>query len=107
MVDFQGSRPIPLWREMAESSAVVRGRPVEPAPGNAGEGNQTFLEFPGATWKENMIAPRETFEPKSSDAFPASRKVYVPGQIHSDVRVPFREIELSRTKLFQWRLRTE
>ena len=34
------------------------------------------------------------------DPFPNSRKVFVNGVIHPDVRVPFREIELSRTKLF-------
>ena len=47
-----------------------------------------------------MIASKNSFEPHSTDAFPASRKVYVPGTIHPKVRVPFREISLSRTKLF-------
>ena len=32
-----------------------------------------------------------------SENFPKSRKVYVAGQLHPDVRVPFREIELSPT----------
>jgi phosphomethylpyrimidine synthase len=47
-----------------------------------------------------MIAAKDTFEPHSMDPFPNSRKVFVNGVIHPDVRVPFREIELSRTKLF-------
>src|SRR2546422_219473 len=38
-----------------------------------------------------MIAPRE------SESFPKSRKVYVAGKLQADVRVPFREIELSPT----------
>ncbi|HET6406695.1 MAG TPA: phosphomethylpyrimidine synthase ThiC [Chthoniobacteraceae bacterium] len=47
-----------------------------------------------------MIASKESFEPHSTDAFPASRKVYTPGALHKDLRVPFREISLNRTKLF-------
>ena len=47
-----------------------------------------------------MIATKDSFEPHSTDAFPNSRKVFVPGNIHPEVRVPFREIELSRTKSF-------
>src|SRR5206468_2184729 len=49
--------------------------PNEPDPGNAGGGRQ-------------MIAPKN---------LPKSRKVYVAGKLHKDVRVPFREIELSPT----------
>ncbi len=37
--------------------------------------------------------------PHSSDLLPNSRKVYVPGALHPDVRVPLREISLARTKL--------
>jgi phosphomethylpyrimidine synthase len=44
----------------------------------------------------NMIAPQKT-EPHSSDAFPKSRKVYVPGNIHKDICVPMREITLTPT----------
>ena len=47
-----------------------------------------------------MIASRDQFEPHSRDALPNSRKVYVPGLLHRDLRVPFREIDLARTKLF-------
>jgi len=45
-----------------------------------------------------MIASKESFEPHSTDAFPASRRVYVAGALHASVRVPFREIELSPTQ---------
>ncbi len=46
-----------------------------------------------------MIAPKETLEPHSADAsLPNSRKVYVDGQLHPDIRIPFREISLAPTK---------
>jgi phosphomethylpyrimidine synthase len=45
-----------------------------------------------------MIATKNSFEPHSTEPFPGSSKVYVPGQIHGDVRVPFREIKLNATK---------
>jgi phosphomethylpyrimidine synthase len=46
-----------------------------------------------------MIAPKNSIEPKASDApLPNSRKVYLPGSLHSDLRVPFREISLAPTK---------
>src|SRR6185369_156037 len=58
-----------------------------------------------------MIANKEAFEPStlrstatedghSSEEMPASKRVYVAGTVHPDVRVPMREIELSPTKLF-------
>jgi phosphomethylpyrimidine synthase len=47
-----------------------------------------------------MIATKESFEPHSSELLPNSRRVYAPGQIHPDVRVPMREISLSDTKGF-------
>ena len=47
-----------------------------------------------------MIASKDSFEPHSTDAFPASRKVYAQGSLHPGLRVPFREISLNRTKLF-------
>ena len=38
-------------------------------------------------------------KPQSTGAaLPNSRKVYVPGQLHPDIRVPFREITLAPTK---------
>jgi len=47
-----------------------------------------------------MIATKESFEPHSSELLPNSRRVYAPGRIHPDVRVPMREISLSDTKGF-------
>src|SRR5437588_10354957 len=46
-----------------------------------------------------MIAPQDSIEPPASDApLPNSRKVFVPGQLHPDLHVPFREISLAPTK---------
>jgi phosphomethylpyrimidine synthase len=45
-----------------------------------------------------MIAKRDSIEPQSGERLPNSSRVYVPGQIHAEVRVPFREIKLSATK---------
>ena len=45
-----------------------------------------------------MIAPAESFEPSSTDPLPNSTRVYVGGQIHSELRVPMREIALAPTK---------
>ena len=47
-----------------------------------------------------MIATKDSFEPHSSEALPNSAKVFVSGEIHPDVRVPFREIQLTPTKSF-------
>jgi len=51
-----------------------------------------------------MIATKESFEPHSRDQLPASKKIHVPGQIHPDVRVPMREIQLTPTKAAGGRL---
>jgi phosphomethylpyrimidine synthase len=46
-----------------------------------------------------MIASKDSLEPKSSDyVMPNSRRVYVDGELHPDVRVPFREISQANTK---------
>jgi phosphomethylpyrimidine synthase len=45
-----------------------------------------------------MIASKDSFGPHSSDQLPNSRRVYVPGKMHPEVRVPMREIELQPTK---------
>ncbi|HEV7405531.1 MAG TPA: phosphomethylpyrimidine synthase ThiC, partial [Chthoniobacteraceae bacterium] len=45
-----------------------------------------------------MIAPSENFEATSSAPLPNSRRVYLEGRIHPDLRVPVREIALSPTK---------
>src|SRR5882757_4223002 len=47
-----------------------------------------------------MIATKESFEPHSSEQLPASKKVFVEGKIHADLRVPMREIEVSDTKSY-------
>jgi phosphomethylpyrimidine synthase len=52
-----------------------------------------------------MIATKDSLEPKSSDyVMPNSRRVYVEGGIHPDVRVPMREIGLAPTKDFNGNL---
>jgi phosphomethylpyrimidine synthase len=47
-----------------------------------------------------MIATKESFKPSSNEQLPRSRRVYVAGKIHADIRVPMREIELTPTKSF-------
>ncbi len=47
-----------------------------------------------------MIATRDSLEPHSSEQLPNSKRIYVAGQIHPDVRVPMREIELAPTKSY-------
>src|ERR1044071_9782490 len=47
-----------------------------------------------------MIATKDSFEPHSSEQLPASKKVFVEGTIHPDVRVPMREIAVSPTKSY-------
>jgi len=52
-----------------------------------------------------MIASKDTLEPKSSDyVMPNSQRVYVEGEIHPEIRVPFREISLAPTKDFNGQL---
>jgi phosphomethylpyrimidine synthase len=45
-----------------------------------------------------MIAANDSIEPQSSTLLPKSQRVYVPGTLHPEIRVPFREIHLSPTK---------
>jgi phosphomethylpyrimidine synthase len=47
-----------------------------------------------------MIALKDSFEPHSSEQLPASKKVYVAGVLHPEIRVPMREIEVSDTKSY-------
>ncbi|HSH16803.1 MAG TPA: phosphomethylpyrimidine synthase, partial [Verrucomicrobiae bacterium] len=47
-----------------------------------------------------MIAKPDFLEPHSSEQLPASKKIYVEGTIHPEVRVPMREIEVSPTKSY-------
>src|SRR5688572_29707251 len=51
-----------------------------------------------------MIASKESFVPHSSDQLPNSKRVYVEGKLHSDIRVPMREIQLTPTKAFNGQL---
>ncbi len=46
-----------------------------------------------------LPTPAESL-PHSSDLFPRSRKVYLPGTLHPEIRVPMREITLETTKTF-------
>jgi phosphomethylpyrimidine synthase len=45
-----------------------------------------------------MIAETQKTEPTAEAPLPNSRKVYVAGSLHPDLRVPFREISLAPTK---------
>ena len=45
-----------------------------------------------------MISEKEMSESSAETPLPNSRKVYVEGQLHPDIRVPFREISLAPTK---------
>ncbi len=47
-----------------------------------------------------MIASKDSFEPHSSEQLPASKKIYVAGVLHPEIRVPMREIEVSDTKSY-------
>src|SRR4026207_2100492 len=46
-----------------------------------------------------MIAPKDSIDSQSTETpLPNSKKVYVGGKLHTDVRVPCREISLAPTK---------
>src|SRR5205807_10039474 len=45
-----------------------------------------------------MIAPQNAFQPQSHEPLPGSSRVYVPGRIHANIRVPLREIQLRPTR---------
>ncbi len=51
-----------------------------------------------------MIATRDILEPQSGDPLPNSKKVFVPGRLHPDLRVPFREIQVSPTRGFDGKM---
>ena len=51
-----------------------------------------------------MIATKTSIEPQSGEPLPNSTRVYVPGKLHPDVRVPFREVNLSPTRAFNGQL---
>src|SRR5258708_5501704 len=54
----------------------------------------------GLPSKKFMIASKESFEPHSSEQLPASKKVFVAGVIHPDIRVPMREMTVGDTKSY-------
>ena len=56
------------------------------------------LPSPHSGANNRMIATKESFEPQSSEPLPNSKRAYVAGRVHPDVRVPFREVQLSPTK---------
>jgi phosphomethylpyrimidine synthase len=45
-----------------------------------------------------MRTSKETVEAKANESLPNSKKVYLNGKLHVDLRVPFREIALAPTK---------
>src|SRR6185295_7336928 len=90
----QGSLPVRERGRMAESPARERWRPVEPAPGNAGEGNS----FPASGRVHTIMIASKNSLPHSLESLPNSTRVYVAGKLHPALRVPFREISQSPTK---------
>ena len=54
-----------------------------------------------------MIATKDSFEPHSSEQLPASKRVYVAGTLHPDVRVPMREIDAHAHQVLHRRGRAE
>ena len=51
-----------------------------------------------------MIAAKDSIEPQSGEPLPSSTRAYVPGNLHPDVRVPFREVKLSPTKSYNGKI---
>ncbi len=51
-----------------------------------------------------MLLEKASSEPQSGEPLPNSTRVYVPGKLQPDVRVPLREISLSPTKSFNGQL---
>ncbi len=47
-----------------------------------------------------MIATPESFEPHSREQLPNSQRVYEPGTLHPDIRVPMREITVTPTRSY-------
>jgi phosphomethylpyrimidine synthase len=45
-----------------------------------------------------MIASKTAFEPHSREPLPNSRRVYVPGGLHPELRVPMREVSVGATQ---------
>ena len=49
-----------------------------------------------------LAAPEKFAEllARTREPFPASRKAYIPGHLHADLRVPVRDIALTNGELF-------
>jgi phosphomethylpyrimidine synthase len=45
-----------------------------------------------------MTAPKMSLEPTGGEPSPNSRRIYIPGTLYPDLRVPMREVELSPTR---------
>jgi len=46
-----------------------------------------------------MIATKESIEPTTPSSLPGGRRIYLPGRLHADLKVPMREIAQSPTRL--------
>jgi phosphomethylpyrimidine synthase len=85
-------------------------RELEPDNAGAGKIKNSFAFFglnvrdslnsQPKTINQFMIASKESFEPHSSEQLPNSKKIYVEGVLHPEIRVPMREIEVSDTKSY-------
>ncbi len=51
-----------------------------------------------------MTASKSLTEPHSGSSLPNSKRVYVDGRLHPEIRVPFREVELKPAKTFDGRI---
>src|SRR5262245_45473491 len=54
-----------------------------------------------------MIATKDSFETGVEELLPNSRRVYLSGRLHPDIRVPIREIALSPTKSIGGRIEAD
>src|SRR6266545_2362992 len=49
-------------------------------------------------FSDQMITTDDSTEANTNESLPNSRKVFLQGRLHADIRVPFREISLAATK---------
>jgi len=64
----------------------------------AGEARRGTSQVTTDSVSPSMSELKQAPEAEATAAMPKSRKVYVPGQRHENIRVPFREISLAPTK---------
>ena len=68
------------------------------------EGTESvFPRFACDRYTIDMIADKSIYEPLSIDPLPGSNRVYLPGKLHPELRVPFRQIQLGDSKSFNGR----